>query len=323
MLSQRPSISVVVCAFADERWDALLAAAESLRRQSLPPAEVILVVDHNRPLLERARRQLPDLTVVANHEGRGLSGARNTGLSLASGEIVAFMDEDAVANPAWLETLAAGYSGDHVLGVGGSIVPSWQGGRPPWFPEEFDWVVGCSYRGMPARSAPVRNLIGCNMSFRRDLLLEVGGFRHGIGRVGKRPLGCEETELCIRVGQRWPEGELRYEPWAIVVHGVPPERGLWSYFRARCYAEGLSKAAVSRLVGRGSALATERAYVTRTLPRAVARELAGGDSSGLRRAETMVAGLLFTAAGYLAGSLLPLRKEQAPLGPLSAAGVRR
>lgn len=319
----KPAISVIVCAYADERWGDLLAAAESLRRQSLPPAEVIVVVDHNAPLFERARAHLADMIVVANGQARGLSGARNTGLALARGEIVAFMDEDAVANPRWLEALAAGYTSEHILGVGGTIMPCWEAGRPGWFPEEFDWVVGCTYRGMPTATAPVRNLIGCNMSFRRAALVELGGFRHGIGRVGRHPLGCEETELCIRLGQRWPRAELRHEPWAIVAHRVPAARGSWAYFRARCYAEGRSKATVSRLVGRGSALATERSYVKHTLPKAVARELRRGGATGAARALALAAGLLFTATGYLMGAASPARGALEQPGPLSAAGVRR
>jgi cellulose synthase/poly-beta-1,6-N-acetylglucosamine synthase-like glycosyltransferase len=111
------------------------------------------------------------------------------------------MDEDATAAPDWLERLTHGYDSDEVLGVGGTIDPLWLTGRPAWFPAEFDWVVGCTYRGLPETANRVRNLIGCNMSFRREVFQQVGGFRSGIGRIGLRPVGCEETELCIRLNQ--------------------------------------------------------------------------------------------------------------------------
>lgn len=61
----------------------------------------------------------------------------------------------------------AAYDAPRVMGVGGSIVPRWESARPGWMPRKLDWVVGGTYRGMPATTAPVRNLIGCNMSFRR------------------------------------------------------------------------------------------------------------------------------------------------------------
>lgn len=299
--------SVVICAYTEERWEELLAAVESVRRQTLPPREIILVVDHNPALFERARAGLPGLAVLENGEARGLSGARNTGLKCAAGQVVAFMDEDAMAEPDWLEQLAAAYSRPEVAGVGGSIVPAWSGARPPWFPEEFDWVVGCTYRGLPETVAPVRNLIGANMSFRRQVFQAAGGFRTGIGRIGKVPLGCEETELCIRASQRQPGLLLLYQPQARVRHRVPPSRARWGYFFARCYAEGRSKALVTRFVGSRDGLASERAYTWKVLPQAALHALADGllrgRASGFLRAFAIAAGWALTAAGYGSGLL--------------------
>jgi hypothetical protein len=154
--------------------------------------------------------------------------------------------------------------------------------------------------------ASVRNLIGCNMSFRREVFELAGGFRNGIGRVGTRPIGCEETELCIRVIQHAPHSLLLYDPRARVFHRVPDSRAKWSYFRSRCYAEGLSKALVAQLVGSNSGLASERTYVLRTLPRGVAKALADVvshcDIIGLVRAAAIIAGLALTALGYLIGT---------------------
>jgi GT2 family glycosyltransferase len=297
--------SVVICAFADERWDALVAAVASLHEQTAPAHEVIVVADHNPGLLERARRELDGVTVVANAGERGLSGARNTGVAVATGDVVAFLDDDATAAPDWLACLTAPYADERVLGVGGVIEPDWVDGRPPAFPSEFHWVVGCSYEGMPTAPAPVRNLIGANMSVRRDVLERVGGFRSDMGRIGARPLGCEETELCIRAARELPGGVFLYEPRARVAHVVPATRTTWRYFRSRCFAEGLSKARVAALVGAGDGLSSERAYTTRTLPTGVVRGLGDarrGDPAGLARASAIVAGLVMTAAGYLAGT---------------------
>src|SRR6185312_4625824 len=142
-------------------------------------------------------------------------------------------DDDATAEPDWLDQLAAGYADPRVCGVGGAIVPAWSVDRPHWFPAEFDWVVGCTYRGMPRVAGPIRNLIGANMSFRREIFDAVGGFRSGSGRGGTLPVGCEETEFCIRVLQRFPEAKLLYEPRARIFHQVPSHRGTWSYYVRR------------------------------------------------------------------------------------------
>ncbi len=299
-----PSVSVVICAFTEDRWDDLGAAVESVGTQSKAVLEIVVVVDHNPSLIQRVRAQLPHVVAVENQQPQGLSGARNTGIAIAKGDVIVFLDDDAMAEQGWLEHLVSGYTDPLVCGVGGAIEASWSNRRPSWFPAEFDWVVGCTYRGMPMRSGQVRNLIGANMSFHRDVFEAIGGFRTDMGRVGARPLGCEETEFCIRARQRWPLRSLLYEPLARVRHRVPARRARWAYFCARCYAEGLSKALVAEFVGAKDGLASERLYTLQVLPRGIVQGMADaitGDLSGVGRAGAIVAGLSMTSAGYVVG----------------------
>jgi glycosyltransferase involved in cell wall biosynthesis len=309
-------ISVVICVYTEQRWDQILAAVDSVSAQSLACHELIVVVDHNQALRARLVAALPDVTVVENREARGLSGARNTGVAQSGGDIIAFLDDDAFAEPDWLKFFADSYADPAVAGVGGLVLPQWETRRPSWFAEEFFWVVGCSYLGMPRVRAPVRNLLGGAASFRRDVFDLVGGFRTGIGRsASQRPLGCEETELCIRLHQRAPGSVLLFDNRAVVRHRVPADRCRFSYFRSRCFAEGLSKAQVTASVGAGDGLSTERRYTTRVLPRGVARGVADvlrGDPSGLGRAGAIITGLAATTAGYTAGSLH--RRGRQPTG---------
>ncbi|KAB1146647.1 glycosyltransferase family 2 protein [Streptomyces luteolifulvus] len=297
-----PTLSVVVCAYTLDRWEDLRAAIGSVLAQERPADEVVLVVDHNQALLERAERELTGVRVVPSRGRRGLSGGRNTGVEVAHGDVVAFLDDDATAEPGWTGRLLAPYGDPRVAGVGGFVRPRWSTGRPVWFPAEFDWVVGCSYRGLPERATPVRNFIGANMSFRRTELLAAGGFLGTLGRVGTRPAGCEETEMCLRIAARRPEAVLLYDPAVQVRHRVPEARTHWSYFRSRCYGEGLSKALVARHRGRGSALASERTYLRSTIPRALARNLRGtGRPGALRTVGALSAGVCVTVTGYLVG----------------------
>jgi len=296
-----PSTSVVVCAYTLDRWDDLSAAITSTGRQTRPALEILLVVDHNAELLRRAEAAWPGIRVMESTGPRGLSGARNTGVEAAAGEIVAFLDDDAAADEHWLEELVGPYQDERVVATGGYAEAAWEAGRPSWFPPEFDWVVGCSYRGLPTRSAPVRNPIGCNMSFRRSAVVEAGGFRAGVGRVGTLPVGGEETELSIRLRLLRPDIRIVYVPAARVRHRVPAARGAWAYFRSRCYQEGRSKALISSIAGRTPVLGTERSYVSRTLPSGVLaglRDGLRGDASGVARAFAIVAGLAMTTAGY-------------------------
>src|SRR5437867_10044559 len=108
--SGSPAISVVISAYSDLRWDDLLAAVESVRRQTTPPLETVIVIDHNVPLFDRTRRHFDGaggVRPVPNARAPGLSGARNTGVAAARGDVVAFLDDDAIAEPDWLGRLGA------------------------------------------------------------------------------------------------------------------------------------------------------------------------------------------------------------------------
>lgn len=297
MTRRPPSVSVVVCTYTDDRWDDLCAAIASLRAQRRVPDEIVVVVDHAPALFARASAAFEsDVHVVENARTPGLSGARNTGIAASRGEIVAFLDDDAVAEPDWLDRLLAPYADPRVVAVGGRVVPRWEVARPRWFPPEFDWVVGCTYVGHRETAGEVRNVIGANMSFRRSTLEAAGEFRSGIGRDATAPTGCEETELCIRARQHDCGSVIWYAPDAVVAHRVPAARATPRYFLARCSAEGVSKARISRHVGTRDGLASERAYLMRTLPRAIARDLLAGS---LGRVLAAVAGVIVTSAGLV------------------------
>ncbi|WNO75478.1 glycosyltransferase family 2 protein [Streptomyces sp. AM8-1-1] len=312
--------SVVICVYTEDRWEDILAAVDSVRTQSLPALETLLVVDHNPALLARLREEYKEfgahggsaaedeeVRVLANAGPRGLSAGRNTGIAVARGEFVAFLDDDAVAERDWLRYFAEGYEDPRVMAVGGRTTAAWASGRRPrWFPEEFDWVVGCTYRGLPPGKVRVRNVLGGNASFRRSAFDASGGFATGIGRDGdKRPLGCEETELCIRLAEALPEAVLLIDDRAVIHHKVPAVRERFAYFRTRSYAEGLSKALVARSVGADKGLESERRYTTRVLPAGVVRGLRDavlGRPGGAGRAGAIVAGVAAAAGGYAVGS---------------------
>jgi len=312
------TLAVVVCAYTLDRWDDILLSIKSLHDQDHPPEQIILVTDHNPELHTRATTQFPDLDVIPNTQRQGLSGARNTGIAHAHEDIIAFLDDDAAAEPTWAHTLLAGYTDPKVIGVGGWIEPNWETGRPPWFPPEFDWVVGCTYTGMPQTPVPIRNMIGANMSLRREVFTTIGGFSHDLGRTGTLPLGCEETELCIRAGQHYHDSVILHQPDAIVHHHVSPQRGTPTYFLDRCWKEGLSKAAVSQMTGPRLALATERTYLQTTIPRAIAHALHPRNKHHpLSTLPALTLGVTTTTLGYLTGRLRQLVVTQ-PVTPGAA-----
>ena len=299
------SLCVVICTYTSDRLETLLAGLAAVGRQTDGVGdEVVVVVDHDDALAADLRTRLPPGTRVLPNAGtRGLSGARNTGWRAATAEVVVFLDDDAVLRPGSLGALRARMADRDVAVVGGAVHPSWEGGRSPsWFPDEFGWVVGCDYRGLPADGGSLRNPIGACMAVRREALEVVGGFVTGLGRVGTLPAGCEETLMGIQVHRRLPDARIVRDVRFAVDHLVPTPRQRASYFVRRCYHEGRSKAQLSLVVGRTSGLQSERRYVGTVLPSAVARcllQALRGDIRALPRALAVVSGLAVTTAGLL------------------------
>ena len=326
------SVAVVICAYTEQRWNDLLAAYRSLLEQSVPPQEIVVVIDHNERLLRRLRAEVPSAHSLPNTGSAGLSGARNTGMAETRSDIVLFLDDDATASHQWVERMTQPFLQGDVQGVGGRALPSWdEPGRPAWFPEPFLWVVGCSYEGQPATQTDIRNPLGCAMGFRRSAWFRTGGFSETVGRVGTHPVGCEETDFSIRLLQISPSARIVLVADAVVHHRVPSSRRSIAYFVRRCYWEGVSKAGVAARVGSRDALASERGYASRILPRSFWRglvEFSHGDVTGVERSAAIASGLAVTILGYLGGRVkqryCALKGTREPWVPLTiATGSRR
>lgn len=318
-------VSVIICAYTMARWDDLCAAINSLRRQTRRPDDIVLVIDHNDALHARARQEgWTDVMVVANRYAQGLSGARNTGIASARYDLLVFLDDDAIAAPDWLAQYFQHAAAPDVLGCTGTIAPHWIGGRPRWFPDEFLWTVGCSYRGQPTTPGPVRNVLGASMLIKRTVFETAGKFSSHLGRSGGTLMSCEETEMCIRGGAAFPAGHFLFVPAAGILHQVPGDRLTWGYYRRRCFAEGRSKAFLATLTQQRGTLDAERHYVLRTLTSGVLCGLADtalrADPAGVARAAAIIFGLGATLCGFLSGKL---RRPQAGAKQTTALGAAK
>jgi GT2 family glycosyltransferase len=304
VVARHAPASIVITCFTEKRWSQLAAAIDSALGQTLAAQEVIVVVDGNDDLMSRIKHRWPQVRVMANHFDRGASGARNTGASQARSPIVAFVDDDAQADPKWLELLVQCFEDRSVVGVGGGVTAAWADRKPSWFPDEFAWVVGASYRGLHDDVVEVRNVWAENMAVRREQFLAVEGFRLGFGKVGTRS-SPEDTDLCIRMtldGGRW-----LHVPAAQVTHHVPGDRSTFGFFLRRCFVEGAGKATLAQLTS-FDLLSTERDYLRQVISRAIYRNLREAVASRrlppAAQACAMVAGLTSAAAGYARGHLL-------------------
>lgn len=286
-------VSVVIACYTAERLDSIESALTSLRKQSLEPRQVIVAVDNNPALVNRLVDQFDWVTVVLNSGERGASATRNRGIQAVDTPYTAFLDDDETADPDWLLELTRPFTDPRVVGTGGKYEPVWAADKPEWFPDEFAWVVGGAYEGLPTVTSPVRNVWSGNMAVRTDDFRGVGGFRAEFGKQDA-VAEPEDTDLCIRMAAA-SGGHWVYVPSAVINHDVPAGRASLRFFVSRCFAEGRGKAAMSRKLGNSSAIDTERDYV-RNSARAAARRLAS-----LRWAQglAMLIGLASAGMGYL------------------------
>lgn len=298
------NVSIIICAYTMDRWNDICEAIESAQTQEPPVLETILVADHNPELKARAASAFPTVKVIENSGPQGLSGARNAGIAASQGQYIAFLDDDAVADRHWIAHLVDHLRQPAVAGASAKVEPIWIGQRPAWFPDEFLWTVGCSWRGLPAQCSEIRNISGGACCLRRDIFEKAGGFNTQLGRTSdKIPLSCEETELCIRARHKIVGAKFIYEPTSVIHHKVPATRLTWKYFAMRCYAEGRSKAFLASLVGSSDGLSSERRYVFRTLSAGIVREIGAAmrhlDLAGLKRSTAIMLGLGSASIGYL------------------------
>ena len=241
-------VSVIICAYTIDRLNDIRDAIVSLLNQTHDDLEIIVVVDEDKKLYRAIKNEF-DVKVLFNERRIGLPASRNRGINVAKGDIIAFFDDDAVADKNWISELVRMYEERNAIAVGGKILPLWIGDKPKFFPEEFYWLIGANHNGFPEKVTEVRNTFTSNLSFRADVLRALGGFRSELREKDGIPMQSEETEICERMRQKFGRGVI-YNPNAIVYHKVYPEKLKMDYLLKRCFWQGYSKALLERYVGR-------------------------------------------------------------------------
>lgn len=304
-------VSVVICGYTVERLGDIHQAVKSVIDQTYSLSEIVVAVDHNPELFERLKAELPrSVTVVLSTEATGLSGTRNHAIRSTTGDIIAFMDDDAMAKEDWLEQLVKHYGDTSVLAVGGKTIALWETSRPCWFAEELDWTVGGTYKGVPQTGGQVRNLWGGNMSFRKEVFQQVGLFRTDLGRTGSSGEG-EDTEFCMRIGNSIPEATILYEPSAVMYHKVPRHRASLKYVIRRSFDGGLSLAKIRRSQSPRSRapLSTESTYLRYLLTTALLERIRRlYKPQAIAQIGAIAISVCATGMGYLVGRVRGLKK---------------
>jgi len=305
-------VSVVLCTHTLDRYPDFSEAARSVLDQTYDDVELVLVSDGNEAVFDRFRQDFGDRDDVVCHcndENVGLLESRNNGAEVATGDVVAFVDDDAIADERWVEELVDVYEQRDVRAVGGRMTPAWVAGKPAFLPEEFYWLVGVTQRGFgPAGGdeetpGEVRNTFGSNISFDREIFLELGGFEDDIGgRKGDANLQGGETELAARLDAEYGH-RVYYNPDARVAHKVFDYRTDPVWLLDRAFWQGYSKRGMEVFVPGSTGEESEflGQLLTEFVPSRI-RELVSGPS--VERALQLVTLFVFTGAvglGYLYG----------------------
>ncbi len=242
-------VSIIVATYSSAMFEHFKECIKSLLRQTYEDIEIIVIVDGDKEYYKQILTKLATLIntgtirVYLNEKNVGLAESRNRGVELANGDVVAFIDDDAVADERWIEELVKMYE-QGAIAAGGKLVPLWIAKKPKWLPEEFYWLIGATHLGFPEKVTEVRNTFGSNISFQKETFVNAGGFRSELGVRGRAQIQAEEADLCERMRIKFGKGVI-YNPKAIVYHKIFDRRTKLSFLINRAFWQGYSKAVMS------------------------------------------------------------------------------
>lgn len=218
-------ISVAICSYNRARF--IVKALDSLFHQDFDKNDFeVIVVDNNSTddtltVLKTYQQQHPDYPfrfVTEPHQG--VAYTRNRGAKEAKGNIIAYLDDDSIAQPGWLK-ITYDFFAQHpeVYSTGGKITPYFLTEIPDWYSKYFFGLVGNFDQGPRVKQLTgQRYPCGANMAFRREVFDEVGYFNTDLGRSGKGLLANEEKDIYLRIlayGKK-----VFYLPEVQVLHAV-------------------------------------------------------------------------------------------------------
>jgi glucosyl-dolichyl phosphate glucuronosyltransferase len=238
-------VSLILCTY--NRCESLARGLKSATALTLPdsvPWELLIVdnnsTDQTRKVAEEFCGQQPERFRYLFEPQPGLSCARNAGIREARGDIIAFMDDDVIVEPTWLQNLTANMNNGEWAGVGGRVFPLWNCPPPQWLSLKQWYALGPlpNFDFGPDACELQEPPFGANMAFRKTVFEKYGGFRTDLGRRPGSLMSNEDTEFggrLLAAGERF-----RYEPSAVVYHPVDDERTKKKYFLSWWFHKGQS-----------------------------------------------------------------------------------
>ncbi len=258
------SITVVIPAYDFNKVGFLIDSINSVLKQNYDNFDILVITEGNK-LTSHIESTYMDservsIVQIQNDKG-GISVARNEGFKHAEGDIIAYIDSDAVADENWLHEINKSYNqNNNIISVGGKSKANWLSGKPWYLPEEFLWLVGVTHEGHASHGSIIRNTFGCNMSFKKDVLKSTNGFDMNLGKSHGFNLQGEEPDLGIRLYNKYNTGTY-YNENAVVHHSVEEHQTKLSWLCKRAYLQGITKYMINNKYSDNS-LGTENDYLS-------------------------------------------------------------
>lgn len=213
--------------------------------------DVVVVDNEDAPgaelAFQRAAAALPISARYVRESAKGASNTRNRGIAEATGDIIAFLDDDVVPREDWLREVVGPIMAGRFDGVGGRVLlddavphPSWLRGYQAAYLAAYD--LGDEEQPLAVNEDAY--LLTANAAFDAAVLRATGGFDPLLGPRPEQPTVNDDLDICRRV--RSVGGSIGYSPNAVVVHDLPPERLTLRYMVRRAYAQGVSDYLVDR-----------------------------------------------------------------------------
>jgi glycosyltransferase involved in cell wall biosynthesis len=240
-------ISVVLCTYNREKY--LPYVLDSIIKQTLDTSKFeVILINNNSPgntkeIAENFKINFPEIDFLYFEEyAQGLSFARNLGIKKAKYELITFIDDDAFLKEDFLEkTIKAFYYSNKIIAIGGKILLSYETIIPNWENKYLNSLLGYFNPSETSFNFDSSNYPrGSNMTFKRVIFSEIGGFNTSLGRIGSSLIGGEEKELFDRI-YRLKKYEIKYIPDAIVFHTVPESRTTKEFIKKQALGTGVSE----------------------------------------------------------------------------------
>lgn len=239
-----PHITVIIPAYDFNERQILESSIDSVLKQDYSSFDIVVITEGNK-LTEYIKSNYKGVENVStflidNNEG-GISAARNEGIKRSDGDIIAYIDSDAIAAKNWLQSISDCYrNNDNIVAVGGKSEAKWLHTRPWYLPDEFLWLVGVTHKGHPPDGSIVRSTFGCNMSYKKEIFDNIDGFDIDLGKNHGFNLQGEEPELGIRIQKEYNTG-VYYDSNAIVSHLIEEKQTRFIWLCKRAYLQGITK----------------------------------------------------------------------------------